>query len=135
MTGLYTACLKPYLAPEMEEVVEIVGAQISCAALGDVHVPRRGVRLGFERIKRASLRVLQRHIDPVEQLCGLVHGGTGLYSRHHVVCQGGCASLEQRRHKRPVFWIDQLFSVMPPFCSGCWVAILELAPGSPAGTR
>lgn len=67
----------------MEEVVEIVGAQISCAALG--HVVRRGVRLGFERVKRAALSVLQRHVDPVEQLCRLVHGGTSLYSRHHVV--------------------------------------------------
>lgn len=28
------------LTPQMEEVVEIVGAQISCAALGDVHVQR-----------------------------------------------------------------------------------------------
>lgn len=47
-----------YLTAQMEEVVEIVGAQISCAALGGAHVQRRGVRLDFEAIKSATRRVL-----------------------------------------------------------------------------
>lgn len=93
----------------MEEVVEILGAQISCTTLGDVHVLRRGVRLGFERIKRTALSVLQRHIDPVEQLCRLVHGGTSLYSRHHFVLLRA-ASLGTAPSEPPDF---QLLSVIP----------------------
>ena len=69
----------------MEEVVEIVGAQVSCAALGDVHVLRRSVRLGLECIESSALGVLQGHVDPVKQLCRLVHRRTGFYRRHHVV--------------------------------------------------
>lgn len=94
-----------YLTPQMEEVVKIVGAQISCAALRVVHVLKRSVRIGFERIKSAALGVLQRHIDPVEQLRRLVHGGTGLYSRHHIVVGGALR----------IFWIiTRVFSVIPP---------------------
>lgn len=74
-----------YLTPQMEEVVKVVGAQISCAALGVVLDLKRSVRLGFELIKGAALTFLQRHIDPAEQLCRLVHGGSSLYSRHHIV--------------------------------------------------
>lgn len=106
----------------MEEVVKIVGAQIRCAALGVVHVLKRSVRIGFERIKSAALGVLQRHIDPVEQLRRLVHRGTGLYSRHHIVV-GGLLR---------IFWITtRVLSVIPPAslnsCSAagwlaCWLA-------------
>lgn len=74
-----------YLTPQMQEAVEIVGAQISWAALGVVHDLRRSVRFGFELIKGAALTVLQRHVDPTEQLCRLVHRGTSLYGRHHIV--------------------------------------------------
>lgn len=73
-----------YLTLQMEEVVQIVGAEISCAALGDVRVQLRGVRLGSGRIKRAPLAVLQRHVYPVEQLRGSVRGEPRFYSRHHV---------------------------------------------------
>lgn len=68
----------------MEEVVQIVGAEISCAALGDIRVQLRGVRLGSGRIKSAPLAVLQRHMYPVEQLRGSVRGDPRFYSRHHV---------------------------------------------------
>lgn len=101
----------------MEEVVEIVGAQVGGAALGVVHVLRRSVRLGFERIKGAALGVLQRHIDPVEQLCRLVHRGTSLYGRHHIAVVGLRLS-EQRRQNRRNLWITQLLPVIPPAPAG-----------------
>lgn len=96
-----------YLAAQMEEVVEIVGAEVCCAALGDVQ--RRSVQLGFEGV---ALRVLQGHVDPVEQLCRLVHLGTGLNGRHHVAVGGsstgvrssGAADLLQ---SSPVLWPRQ----------------------------
>lgn len=72
-----------YLTVEMEEVVEIVGAQISCAA-ALLHVLSRGVRLGS--VQSAARRVLQRHVDPSEQLSRVVH--PRLYSRHHIVWRG-----------------------------------------------
>lgn len=116
----------------MEEVVEIVGAQISCAVLGDVHAPRRGVRLGFERIESAALRVLQRHVDPVEQLCRLVHRTTGLYSRHHVFWRAaplGTASVRTAKMSG-----SATFRQSSP-CSGWMDATLEFTLGSPGGPR
>lgn len=42
----------------------------------------RGVRFGSEGVERAGLvGVLQGQIDPVEELRGLVHGGTRIYGR------------------------------------------------------
>lgn len=91
----------------MEEVVEIVGAQISCAALGVIQVLER-IRLVFERIEAVALCVLQGHVNPVEQLCRLVHGGTGLYSGHHVVAGG----LHRQKNRR-IVWTPQLLTVIP----------------------
>lgn len=71
----------------MEEVVEAVGAERGAqirAALAGAQVRSWGLRLGSERVKRAAgLRVLQRHVDPVEQLSRLVHSSTRVYGRHH----------------------------------------------------
>lgn len=106
-----------YLVSQMEEVVEIVGAQVSCAALGDVHVLRRSVRLGLERIESSALGVLQGHVDPVEQLCRLVHRGTGLYRRHHVVF--GQTDRPHRQNRRTI-WVTRILSVIPPFASTGW---------------
>lgn len=79
-----------YLVPQVEEVAEIVGAQISSDALGLVHFLK--VRLGPERVQRAALRVLQRHVDPVEQLSGLVvPRRNGLQGGHHAVFGGAAA--------------------------------------------
>lgn len=75
--------LELYLAPQTEEVVEVTGAQVAGAALGDAR--SRSVRLGSEGVEGASLAVSQGHVDPVEQLCRLVHGGTGLDGGHHDV--------------------------------------------------
>lgn len=100
-----------YLTAQMEEVVEIVGAEISCAALGADRVLRRSVRVHFEAIKGAVLCVLQRHVHPAEQLCRLVH--TSLYSGHHIVRFGPLRLLEQHRQNRRVFWITQLLPVIP----------------------
>lgn len=88
MRGVHPHCdsttgLELYLAPQTEEVVEVTGAQVRCAALGDAL--SRGVRLGSERVESAALAVTQGHVDPVEQLCRLVYGGTGLYGGHHDV--------------------------------------------------
>lgn len=108
------------LTPQMEEVVEIVGAQICCAALGDVHVLRRSVRLSFERIKSATLGVLQRHIDPVEQLCRLVHRGTSLYSGHHVAFWRRTAPLGTAPSEPPCF-LDHTTSLSHPPAPTGWV--------------
>lgn len=72
-----------YLTLQMEEVVQIVGAEIGCAALGDVRVQLRGVQPGSGRIKSAPLAVSQRHVYPVEQLRGSVRGDPCFYGRHH----------------------------------------------------
>lgn len=107
------------LTPQVEEVVEIVGAQICCAALGAVHVLRRSVRFDSERIKSAARCVLQGHIHPVEQLCRLVHRSTSLYSRHHIAF-GRLRLLEQHRQNCRIFWTTQFLSVIP-FESAGWV--------------
>lgn len=84
ITLLVYDSVKLYLTPQLEELVEIVGAQISCAALGEVRVQGRGVRLGSGRIISNPLAVLQRHVNPVEQLRGSVPGDPRFYGRHHV---------------------------------------------------
>lgn len=113
--------LKYYLTPEMEEVAETVWAQIRHTALGDVQVLRRSVQVGFERIKTSALSVLQGHVNPVEQLCGLVHGCTSFYSGHHVGVFRGLLLLEEHRQmNRRVFCVGELFSVIPPDAAA-WV--------------
>ncbi|KAL0615722.1 hypothetical protein AAY473_012568 [Plecturocebus cupreus] len=69
-------------ALQLEEAVEIAGvqgrAQLLRAALAEGQLRGRGAggRLGPEGIEGASLvRVLQRQVDPVEQLGRLVHRG------------------------------------------------------------
>lgn len=74
-----------YLSVQMEEVAEIVGAQISRDALRPV--PSGGVRLDLNAIDSAARGVLQGHVHPAKQLSGLVQAG--LYCRHHVVPGGG----------------------------------------------
>lgn len=124
-----------YLTPQMEEVVEIVGAQIRCAALGVAHVPGGGVRFGLERIEGAALGVLQGHIDPVEQLCRWVHGGTSLYSGHHIVAGGLRASWRTAPSEPPGF-LDQPTSPSHPPArrlDGCDPSVLTW--GGPGGPR
>lgn len=106
-----------YLTPQMEELVEIVGAQISCAVLGDVRVQGRGVRLGSGRIISNPLTVLQRHVNPIEQLCGSVPGDPRFYSRHHV------ASLRSASFgtapSEPLGFTDPPASFRHPLTPGC----------------
>lgn len=83
-----------HLAPlQLKEVVEIIGvegrgAQVrgsrrrrgSLAEGAEVRV--RGVRFGSKGVEGAGLvGVLQGEVDPVEELRGLVHGGTRIYGR------------------------------------------------------
>ena len=77
-----------HLVPlQLKEVVEIVGvegrAQVRrCGSLAEIEIRVGRVGLGSERVKGAGLvGVLQREIDPVEELRGLVHGGTRVYGR------------------------------------------------------
>jgi len=71
-------------ALELEEAVEIAGAERGAQLRGALGVAEvgvlRGGGLGAEGIEGAGLvRVLQREIDPVEELGGLVHGrGAGV---------------------------------------------------------
>ena len=49
-----------------------------------------GVGLGSEGVKGTGLvGVLQGEIDPVEKLCWLVHGGTGVYCRQQAHLSNG----------------------------------------------
>ena len=49
-----------------------------------------GVGLGSEGVKGTGLMgVLQGEIDPVEKLCRLVHGGTGVYCRQQAHLSNG----------------------------------------------
>lgn len=77
--------VRTHLAPlELEEAVEIAGAERGPQLRGALRVAEVGVlgRGGFgsEGIEGAGLvRVLQREIDPVEELGGLVDGrGAGV---------------------------------------------------------
>lgn len=77
--------VRTHLAPlELEEAVEIAGAERGAQLRGALGVAEVGVlgRGGFgsEGIEGAGLvRVLQRKIDPVEELGGLVDGrGAGV---------------------------------------------------------
>lgn len=77
-----------HLVPlQLKEVVEIVGvegrAQLRRSGrLAEVEIRVRRVGLGSERVERAGLvGVLQGEVDPVEELRGLVHGGTRVYGR------------------------------------------------------
>lgn len=81
-------CAIFHLVPlQLKEVVEIVGvegrAQVRrCGSLAEIEIRVGRVGLGSERVKGAGLvGVLQREIDPVEELRGLVHGGTRVYGR------------------------------------------------------
>lgn len=108
-----------YLTPQMEELVEIVGAQISCAALGDVRVQGRRVCLGSGRVISKPLTVLQRHVNPVEQLRGSVPGDPRFYGRHHV------ASLRSAffgtAPSEPLGFPDPPASFRHPLAPGCGV--------------
>lgn len=72
---------------QLKEVVEIVGVQgraqlRRCGSLAEAEIRVGRVGFGSERVKSAGLvGVLQREVDPVEELRGLVHGGTRVYGR------------------------------------------------------
>lgn len=81
-----------HLAPlQLKEVVEIIGVerrggQVRRRRRGSLvegaEVRVRGVRFGSEGVEGAGLvGVLQGEVDPVEELRGLVHGGTRVYGR------------------------------------------------------
>lgn len=84
-----------HLAPlQLKEVVEIIGVERRggqvrrrrCRRRGSLaegaEVRVRGVRFGSEGVEGAGLvGVLQGEVDPVEELRGLVHGGTRIYGR------------------------------------------------------
>lgn len=86
------------IALQLEEAVEIVGVQGRGAQLArggglaeaEVRVGRVG--FGSERVEGAGLvGILQGEVDPVEELRGLVHGGTRVYGRQqaHLSVQMG----------------------------------------------
>ena len=90
------ACV--HLVPlQLKEVVEIVGvegrAQLRRAGgLAEVEIRVGRVGLGSEGVEGAGLvGVLQGEVDPVEELRGLVHGGTRVYGRQqaHLSTQMG----------------------------------------------
>lgn len=125
--------LELYLTPQMEEVVQIVGAEISCAALGDVRVQRRGVRLGSGRIKCTPLAVLQRHVYPVEQLRGSVRGDPRFHGRHHVASLRA-ASFGTAPSETLGFWDAPASYRHPPRCCGV-DAMREFTAGSLPGPQ
>lgn len=118
-----------YLTAQMEELGEIVGAQVSRAALGDVGVQGRGVRLGISN----PLTVLQRHVNPVEQLRGSVPGDPRFYGRRHVAPLRSASFGTAPSEPLGFFFADPPASFRHP--PRPWGATRDFTAGSPTGPQ
>lgn len=122
-----------HLAPlQLKEVVEIVGvegrAQVRrCGRLAEAEIRVRGVRFGSEGVERAGLvGVLQGQIDPVEELRGLVHGGTRIYGR-----QQAHLSIQMAQLDFPPLTLGLLSTLFLLVVLGRWQVLLFVS--SPKG--